>query len=59
MVGGNIPGETQTLSVAIYDRVQGFDDAAAGVMSALLLAVSFTAIGLVYAMSTRPPRGHA
>ena len=27
MVGGAIPGETKTLSVAIYDRVQAFDDA--------------------------------
>ena len=26
MVGGNIPGETRTLSVAIYDRMQAFDD---------------------------------
>ena len=26
MVGGNLPGETRTLSVAIYDRMQAFDD---------------------------------
>ena len=26
MVGGNIPGETRTLSIAIYDRMQAFDD---------------------------------
>jgi molybdate transport system permease protein len=58
MVGGNIPGETQTLSVAIYDRVQGFDDAAAGAMSALLLVLSFAAIGLVYGLATRSARHH-
>ena len=30
MVGGNIPGETRTLSIAIYDRMQAFDDRGAG-----------------------------
>lgn len=39
MVGGNLPGETRTLSVAIYDRMQAFDDASAGVMAATLLAM--------------------
>jgi molybdate transport system permease protein len=34
MVGGNLPGETRTLSVAIYDRMQAFDDRSAGVMAA-------------------------
>lgn len=47
MVGGNIPGETKTISIAIYDRVQAFDLHAAGVMSAVLLAAS-----LVTLMST-------
>jgi len=40
MVGGNLPGETRTLSIAIYDRMQAFDDRSAGVMAATLLAVS-------------------
>lgn len=40
MVGGNLPGETRTLSVAIYDRMQAFDDRAAGVMAATLLALA-------------------
>lgn len=44
MMGGNIPGETRTLSVAIYDRMQAFDDAAAGVMAATLLAISALAL---------------
>jgi len=48
MVGGNIPGETRTISIAIYDRVQAFDTTAAGTMSALLLALSFLAIGVVF-----------
>jgi molybdate transport system permease protein len=48
MVGGNIPGETKTVAIAIYDRVQAFDDRAAHAMSGLLLAISFVAIAIVY-----------
>lgn len=44
MVGGSIPGETKTAAIAIYDRVQAFDNAAAGAMSALLLVISLFAI---------------
>lgn len=47
MVGGNIPGETRTFSIAIYDRVQSFDERAAGVMSATLLTVAIVAQALV------------
>jgi molybdate transport system permease protein len=45
MVGGNIPGETRTIAIEIYDRVQAFDLDAAGKMSALLLVVSLIALG--------------
>jgi len=45
MVGGNIPGETRTIAIEIYDRVQAFDLEAAGKMSALLLVVSLIALG--------------
>jgi molybdate transport system permease protein len=58
MVGGNIPGETKTIAIAIYDRVQAFDDAAAGRMSALLLALSFFTIGLVYLLAGRRSHPH-
>ena len=34
MVGGSIPGETKTIAIAIYDRVQAFDNRAAATMSA-------------------------
>jgi molybdate transport system permease protein len=56
MVGGSIPGETRTIAVAIYDRVQAFDTASAGVMSALLLLLSVATLGLVYALSNRMDR---
>jgi molybdate transport system permease protein len=53
MVGGSIPGETKTVAIAIYDRVQAFDDAAAAQMSALLLVLSLAAIATTYAASRR------
>lgn len=48
MVGGAIPGETKTASIAIYDKVQAFDTAGAGTLSLLLLAISLVAITLSY-----------
>ncbi len=47
MIGGNIPDETRTVSIAIYDHVQGFEDKAAGVLSAVLVAFSFASIVLI------------
>jgi len=59
MVGGNIPGETKTIAIAIYDRVQAFDNAAAGIMSATLLVISLLAIAAAYFTSARlQPRRH-
>ena len=55
MVGGSIPGETKTLSIAIYDRVQAFDMAAAHVMALVLVACSLSALAFVFAADkTRP-----
>ncbi|OIP35933.1 MAG: molybdenum ABC transporter permease subunit [Deltaproteobacteria bacterium CG2_30_66_27] len=48
MVGGSIPGKTRTIAIAIYDRVQTFDTAGAGIMSAALLFISMLAIGLSF-----------
>ena len=53
MLGGSIPGQTRTISIAIYDRVQSFDLAAAGVMAALLLALSLAALAAVYGIANR------
>ncbi len=44
MMGGNIPGETRTLSISIYDSVQALDMQGAGVMSMFLLVFSFVAL---------------
>ncbi len=56
MVGGSIPGETRTIAIAIYDRVQAFDGAAAAQMSVLLLALSLVVIALTFAFSRRVGR---
>lgn len=59
MVGGSIPGETQTVAIAIYDRVQAFDEAGAAAMSAILLLLSFLAIFCVYVVAGRRRPRHA
>ena len=51
MVGGDIPGSTRTLSIAIYDQVQEANYTAAHHASLLLLIVSFVALIIVYARS--------
>ena len=53
MVGGNIPGVTRTISIAIYDNVQALEYAAAGRTALLLLAISFAVLSLVYALNRR------
>ena len=44
MVGGSIPGETKTIAISIYDKVQSFDLHSAGVMSATLLLISLVTL---------------
>ena len=51
MLGGNIPGRTQTASIAIYDNVQIMDYAAAGRQSLMLLGMSFTLLVLINALN--------
>ena len=50
MVGGAIPGETKTASIAIYDKVQTFDTAGAGALSLVLLLISLIAIAISYGL---------
>lgn len=58
MVGGSIPGETRTAAIAIYDRVQAFDEAGAGQMAALLLTISLATIALSHVLTQRIGRRH-
>ena len=54
MVGGNLPGVTRTVSIAIYDQVQAFDYAAANATALLLLVFSFAVLAVVYALTRKP-----
>lgn len=49
MIGGNIPGETQVVSIAIYDHVESLEYANAHWLSAGLLVFSFLLLVGVYA----------
>jgi len=53
MVGGNIPGETRVVSIAIYDHVESLEYAQAHVMSGILLAVAFLTILFMYIVNAR------
>ena len=53
MIGGNIPDETRTVSIAIYDHVQAFEDRAAGLLSAVLVAFCFASIVLIQFLTHR------
>jgi molybdate transport system permease protein len=53
MVGGNLPGETRTLSVAIYDRMQAFDDRSAGTMATVLLLIALATLMVTTLLSRR------
>lgn len=53
MVGGNIPGQTKVISIAIYEHVETINYAAAHVLSAWLLAFSFAVLLVVYTVNRR------
>src|SRR5438067_1226571 len=53
MVGGNIPGVTRTLSIDIYDQVQGLNYSSAATTSAVLLIISFVILSIVYALNRK------
>jgi molybdate transport system permease protein len=56
MVGGNVPGVTRTLSVAVYDDVQALDYAAAGQTALVLVAFSFVMLCAVQFLQRRTVR---
>lgn len=53
MIGGNIPGETQVISIAIYDHVEGLEYTHAHWLSGGLLILSFILLMAVYAFNRR------
>jgi molybdate transport system permease protein len=58
MIGGNIPGETRVLSVAIYDYVETLEYDQAHVLAAGMLVFSFLVLMSVYLVNGRLNRSH-
>jgi len=50
MIGGNIPGATQTVSILIYDQVQALNYRVANQTALLLLVLCFTSLVLLYGL---------
>ena len=64
MVGGNIEGETRTISIAIYDDVQALNYAQANTTALFLVLFSFVILAAVYAVNRKAwtafsPKGSA
>jgi len=57
MIGGNIPGETKVLSVAVYDHVETLEYAQAHILSAGMVGFSFLALLALYWVNGRLNRG--
>jgi molybdate transport system permease protein len=55
MVGGNIPGRTRVISIAIYEHVETLQYAEAHALSALLLVFSFVVLAVVYTVNRSLP----
>ena len=53
MVGGNIPGVTRTMSIAIFDDVQALDYATAMREAAVLLVFAFAILTLIYGLNRK------
>jgi len=51
MIGGNIPGETRVLSIALFDHVEAFDYAKAHVLAISLLAGSMVPLAAIYLLN--------
>ncbi|WP_373081202.1 molybdate ABC transporter permease subunit [Zhongshania sp.] len=54
MIGGNIPGRTQVLSIALYDRVESLQYSAAHWLAGGLIAFSFIVLCAVYRLNRTP-----
>jgi molybdate transport system permease protein len=55
MVGGNIPGQTKVISIAIYEQVETINYADAHILSAIMMVFAFMVLLFVYAMNRRYP----
>jgi molybdate transport system permease protein len=56
MIGGNIPGETRVLSIALFDHVEAFNYAQAHTLAAGLVIASIILLSLIYLLNHSPSR---
>jgi molybdate transport system permease protein len=54
MIGGSIPGRTQTASIAIFSHVEALEYRAAHVLSATLVVVSLSLLFAIYLLNRKP-----
>ena len=54
MVGGNIPGETRVISIALYEKVEILNYAEAHILSVALLTFSFLVLFVTYSLNKMP-----
>lgn len=54
MIGGNIPGETRVLSIALFDHVEAFNYAQAHILAISLLIASMILLAVIYLINYRP-----
>lgn len=59
MIGGNIPGETQVISIALYDRVESLQYEAAHYMAGGLILFSLLVLSLVYSLNRHRSLGRS
>ncbi|WP_417840736.1 molybdate ABC transporter permease subunit [Terasakiella sp.] len=57
MIGGNIPGKTKVLSIAIYDHVESLEWTQAHILSAGMLVFSFCVILIMMVSEKRMRKG--
>ncbi len=53
MIGGNIPGQTQVASIAIYNHVESMNYDAAHTLAAILVSLSFVLLLATYTMNKK------
>jgi molybdate transport system permease protein len=57
MIGGNIPGETKVLSVAIYDHVEAIEYTQAHWLAGGMVVFSFVVLVALYSLNGRAHSG--
>lgn len=53
MIGGNIPGSTRVVSIAIYDHVEALEYTQAHWLAGSFLVISFVILAIVYGLNRR------